>query len=65
MPEAPLQRLSASVSAAYDKDAQELTMQFENGQSYVFYGVPPDLWEGLQKAPSPGRFYNQRIRGVY
>ena len=65
MPEQPLQRLSASIAAAYDKDTQELTMEFQNGQTYVFYGIPPDLWEGLQKSDSPGRFYNARIRGIY
>ena len=65
MPEQTIQRLSASISAGYDKDAQELTMQFDNGQSYIFYGVPPDVWEGLVKSDSPGRYYNTRIRGVY
>ncbi len=65
MPDAPIQRLSRSLSAGYDKDTQELTIQFENGQDYMFYGVPPDLWEGLQKSDSPGRFYNSRIRGKY
>lgn len=65
MPEAVIQRLSASISAGYDKETQELTIQFENGQSYSFTGVPPDVAEGLAKSSSPGRYYNTRIRGVY
>lgn len=65
MPEPTIQRLSASISAGYDKDTQELVIEFQNGQSYTFEGVPPDVWEGLQKSDSPGRYYNTRIRGVY
>ena len=65
MADAPIQRLSRSLSAGYDKDTQELTIQFDNGQDYMFSGVPPDVWEGLQKSDSPGRYYNTRIRGVY
>ena len=65
MPEPTVQRLSASIAAGYDKDTQELMIEFQNGQTYSFTGVPPEVWEGLQKAGSPGRYYNQRIRGVY
>jgi hypothetical protein len=65
MPDQGLQRLSASVSAGYDKYTQEVTIEFQNGQSYSFTGVPPDVWEGLAKSSSPGRYYNARIRGVY
>ncbi len=65
MPEAVIQRLSQSISAGYDKETQELMIEFANGQSYTFTGVPPDVWEGLAKSSSPGRFYNQRIKGVY
>ena len=65
MSEQGLQRLSTSIAAAYDKDAQQLTIEFQNGQAYTFDGVPPDVWEGLLKSGSPGRFYNQRIRGIY
>ena len=64
MADAPIQRLSRSLSAGYDKDTQELMIEFENGQTYSFT-VPPDVWEGLQKSDSPGRYYNTRIRGVY
>ncbi len=65
MADPTIQRLSASLSAGYDKDTQELMITFANGQEYSFTGVPPDVWEGLQKSGSPGRYYNTRIRGVY
>ena len=65
MPDQGLQRLSASISAAYDKDSQELTVEFENGRSYTYSGIPPDVWEGLVKSGSAGRYFNTRIRGVY
>lgn len=65
MPEPTIQRLSQSISAGYDKDSQELTIMFANGQSYVYYGVTPGVWEGLQRSSSPGRYFNTQIRGVY
>lgn len=55
---------SSGIQAGYDKETQELTIVFPNGE-YSFSGVPPDVYEGLLKAPSAGRYYNTRIRGVY
>lgn len=44
---------------------QELTVTTRNGGSYTSLGVPPDLWEGMCAAASPGSFYIANIKGKY
>lgn len=66
MPGATKQLASASLSAQYDPDTQECIVTFAaNGQDYTHSGLPPDLWAQWEKAPSKGRFYTQRVRGIY
>lgn len=68
MPDGQVQRLANSASglmASYDTESQALTVVFPNGRRYVYEGVPPDLWRGLQEAGSAGKFFNDNIRGVY
>lgn len=56
---------TALMDGTYDRETQELTVTFRNGGSYTMTGVPPDLWEGLCAASSPGSFFHQNIRGRY
>lgn len=56
---------SAISTAEYDTETQELTITFTNGMSYDLSGVPPDAFEGLVNADSPGRFFNQNLKGIY
>lgn len=49
----------------YDSDTQELEVRFVNGQSYTLTGVPPDIANGLITADSPGRYFNQHLKGQY
>jgi len=68
MPQPIVQQLPNSDSgwsAGYDKDSQELVITFPNGRSYSYSGVPPDIYEGLTKAKSAGKYFNEMIRGVY
>lgn len=63
----PLQRQSfpgstALTSAQYDPDTQSLTITFKSGQSYTYPNVPRDVWEQLQTADSPGRFWRESIK---
>jgi hypothetical protein len=51
--------------AGYEPDQQILTIIFQNGSSYDFTGVPPDIAKGFLESSSPGRYYNTYIRGVY
>lgn len=65
MPDQTKQLESASLKAEYDPDTQELIVTFGNGVPYTHSGFPPDQWALFEKAPSKGRFYTQRIRGLY
>ena len=51
------------LDGTYDRAAQELTVNTSGG-SYTMT-VPPDLWEGLCSAASPGSYFNANIRGKY
>jgi hypothetical protein len=51
--------------AGYEPDQQILTIIFQNGSSYDFTGVPPDIAKGFLESSSPGRYYNTYIRGIY
>lgn len=57
---------SSMISAAgYDPEARELIVEFANGTRYSYDEVPPDLFDHFLGADSPGRFFHQRIKGVY
>ena len=50
---------------AYDDDAETLSIWFRDTGRYVYQGVPAALYEALKAAPSPGRCFNERIKGRY
>ena len=52
-------------SASYDPETKELDIGFQNGRTYTFQDVPPDVFQGLQDDPSPGSYFNQKIKGKY
>jgi hypothetical protein len=56
---------TAILEGTYRRDSQELQVVFRNGSSYTMLGVPPDLWEGMCNAASPGSYFNVNIRGKY
>ena len=49
----------------YDEDKMELHVGFKNGSSYVYTGVPPEIFDQLLGAPSKGSFLNREIKDVY
>lgn len=53
------------LEGTYRPWSQELRVSLRNGESYTMMGVPPDLWEGMCAASSPGSFFNANIRGKY
>lgn len=53
------------VSADYAAEAQELTLQFQSGRSYTYYGVPAEVYDGLLMAGSPGAYFNTAIKNQY
>jgi hypothetical protein len=56
---------SVLMEGTYDKSTQELVISFHNGSSYTLTGVPPDEWKNFCEAPSPGAYFNSRLRGKY
>lgn len=60
---------SAPTSSAgkytYDADAQSLTVNFSEGSTYVYAGVPSDVYDQIMSAESQGKAFNQLVRGKY
>jgi hypothetical protein len=49
----------------YDAEAEELEVWFHTGGVYVYEEVPPEVYEGLLKADSKGRFMRSVILNAY
>lgn len=49
----------------YDEDSESLTITFRSGASYRYSGVPPEVYEGLKYAGSPGRYFQTAIRDAF
>lgn len=52
-------------AASYDARTQTLTIEFYRGRTYVYTGVSENVYAGLIRAASHGRYFNQWIRGRY
>jgi hypothetical protein len=50
-------------SVGYERNVLEV--RFRNGGLYQYFDVPEELVVMLMQAGSKGRFFNQRIRGVF
>ena len=57
-------RLSSSVidRVAYDEEARALSIWFRETGRYVYSQVPHTIYDGLRRAPSAGRYFNERIK---
>ncbi|WP_243455531.1 KTSC domain-containing protein [Sphingosinicella sp. BN140058] len=57
-------KLSSSMISrvAYDEAESVLSIWFKDSGRYVYSGVPEAIYEGLRKAPSAGRFFNDCIK---
>jgi hypothetical protein len=49
----------------HDEDERSLSIWFRARGRYVYYDVPLEHYEGLRAAPSPGRYFNERIKGRF
>lgn len=65
MPTQSFTNSSAIASADYDEQAQRLTITFKSGGRYLYQDVPPDVWEGLVNADSPGSYWRASIKDQY
>jgi hypothetical protein len=54
-------------SVGYDDKAAFLAVQFkrkEGSVTYTYPGIPRRVYEGLLDADSPGKFFNEHVRGA-
>lgn len=49
-------------SVGYDSDANVMEVEFHRSGIYQYFGVPPDVHEGLMTAGSKGRFFDQYVK---
>lgn len=52
-------------AVGYDPDAQVLEVRFQSGRTYLYDGVPPDVYEALMASASKGSFMQDEIIDVY
>ena len=53
-------------SVGYNADTQTLIVKFRvSGQTYEYYNVPQNLYEGLMTAESKGKYINDTIRSQF
>jgi UDP-N-acetyl-D-mannosaminuronic acid transferase (WecB/TagA/CpsF family) len=57
--------VNSSWVESIDFSAGLLTVNTKKGKPIVFLGVPPEIWEQLQAAPSKGEFINKFIKGKF
>jgi hypothetical protein len=57
---------STNVAAVgYDTDDQTVYVQFVNGSTYAYKGVPEHEFENLRGAASVGAYLNRNFKNVY
>ena len=57
---------SSNIEAiGHEAGAQELHVRFLSGDTYVYHGVPEEVYDELMVAPSKGSYLNRMIKGSY
>lgn len=49
-------------SVGYDEMSATLEVGFNDGSVYQYFGVPPDVYEGLMNTSSKGSFLNHYVK---
>lgn len=52
-------------SLGYDPQRNILEVEFTNGHVYQYLDVPRDLYDGLCRSSSKGRYFHTRIRDAF
>lgn len=52
-------------SIGYDVDASVMEIEFRSGRTYRYFGVPEFLYRGFVLAASKGKYFSQRIDGLF
>jgi hypothetical protein len=60
-------RLSSTLISriAHDAASRVLWVTFRHGGCYVYFDVPPELFDRFRSAASAGAFYNQEVKGHF
>jgi len=57
---------SSNVEAiGFDFEKEELFVEFKNGTTYRYDGVPADVYRDFMKSDSKGKYLITAIKGVY
>ncbi len=56
---------SSLASVGYDSDTSILEVEFRNGTTYQYHGVPQETWDWFISSTSMGQFFVARIRDAY
>lgn len=52
-------------NVAWDEDSESLFIRFNTGTTWVYFGVPQNVYSQLIKSPSVGQYFNLNIRNLY
>jgi len=52
-------------NVAWDEDSESLFIRFNSGTTWVYFGVPRNVYSELIKSPSVGQYFNINIRNLY
>jgi hypothetical protein len=52
-------------SVGYDEWNGTLTIEFDGGRIYEYFGVPPWVFAGLLAASSHGSYFHENVKGHY
>lgn len=65
MTEVLIPRSENIASAEYDSQTKVLVLEFRDGRTYQYSGVPQEVWMGFQNAPSKGSYFFRQIRNRF
>ena len=52
-------------SGTYDPTSNTMQLDLLGGRSYMYFSVPPSIWEQFKSASSKGQFVNRVIKGGF
>ena len=61
----PLVNSRAIERAEYDPSSRSMLLVFRSGGAYVYSAVPHQVFRELLRHPSPGWFFQNRVRGRF
>jgi hypothetical protein len=52
-------------SAGYDVETSVMEIAFTNGTVFQYLDVPAEIYEGLMRSATPGKFFAQSIKNKF